>query len=296
MRLNDSCKTSPRPFKWHHGPSADDHAGTFERTIASPNPSTSSAHPRRATKMPQNSKPRPPRPTHCKSGHHPELRRRILEFHQKVLPSGDATPRDIIPIEGLDQSILVDPRRLHLTIGVMALSSADKSDVPGTKTVSAAIALLHSLAPEINEITRQPVLLPLDKMGVLKTKRKEAGVLYVAPSNDASEDTIKVGRIFDLVGQRFRSEGFIEDSPRPSVLHCTLINASHRKPRRMPRTFSYPEIFDRVSVDDSRRPSETLALSGAPRPLVQQDREVRVDFGAWAVSEIQLCEMGSHGP
>jgi activating signal cointegrator complex subunit 1 len=27
-----------------------------------------------------------------------------------------------------------------------------------------------------------------------------------------------------------------------------------------------------------------------------QKKEVKVDFGAWAVSEIQLCEMGSHGP
>jgi activating signal cointegrator complex subunit 1 len=132
-------------------------------------------------------------------GHHPALRDRIQEFHRRLLPSGDTNPA----IEGLDQSILVDPRRLHLTIGVMALSSTEsptqQSNTSGPgKTVSEAIALLHSLGSEIDAITREPVLLTLDKMGVLKTQRQQAGVLYVGPSDEITEDAVKVGRIFGM--------------------------------------------------------------------------------------------------
>ncbi|KAJ7239168.1 kinase A anchor protein [Mycena haematopus] len=233
-----------------------------------------------------------PRPTHFLSlplGHHPALRDRIREFHEKIFPPGDTAA-----IEGLDRSILVDPRRLHLTIGVMALStenpSTSGSNMSPGQTVSDAIALLQSLGPEIDSIAPEPVPLTLDKMGVLKTQRQQAGVLYLGPNDEVNEDTAKITRIFDLVGQRFRQEGFIEEAARPAVLHCTLINASHRKPRRIPLTFSYREIFDHASVDADS--SETPPAQSSPL----LNKFVRVDFGTWTVSEIQLCKMGSHGP
>ncbi|KAJ7429387.1 AKAP7 2'5' RNA ligase-like domain-containing protein [Mycena galericulata] len=267
-----------------------------------------SAYKRRrgAKGKPKNPQMQSVRPTHFLSlplGHHPELRTRILEFHQKVLPSGDPI------IEGLDQSILVDPRRLHFTLGVMALSSEDESKSgnamePKGKTLSEAVALLHALGPEIREVTQQPLVLSLDKMGVLKTQRQQAGVLYIGPGDENNDNTIKVNRILDLVGQRFRQEGFITETARPSVLHCTLINASHRKPRRIPRTFSYREIFDQASADVAENSSgpfdvsfvDSAAVSAPTVPLGSQNRTISVDFGAWAVSEIQICKMGSHGP
>ncbi|KAJ7750926.1 AKAP7 2'5' RNA ligase-like domain-containing protein [Mycena maculata] len=262
-----------------------------------------------AAEKPKSSKTPSVRPTHflcLPLGQHPELRERIRAFHQKVLPSVSTAETTVI--EGLDKSILVDPRRLHFTIGVMTLSSDDKlksdvGDLPEARTLPEAIALLQALGPEINEIAREPVVLSLDKMGVLKTQRQQAGVLYIGPGDESNENTIKVNRIFDLVGQRFRQEGFIEGSARPSVLHCTLINASHRKPRRVPRTFSYREIFDHASVvaNSSETSGVSLVHSGeVSRPAAslgaQTNRTVRVDFGEWAVSEIQLCKMGSHGP
>ncbi|KAJ7229991.1 kinase A anchor protein [Mycena pura] len=229
-------------------------------------------------------------------GQHPELRKRIKDFQQKILCSANE-------IQGLDQSILVDPRRLHFTIGVMALStteSPDNPDAPQSRTISEAIALLYSLAPEINQITRQPVLLTLDKMGVLKTKGQQAGVLYVGPSDESSENASKVNLIFNLLTQRFRQEGFISDPFRPAVLHCTLINASHRKPRRIPRAFSYREIFGLATVDTTSAapadPEQSHQLSASVPSPAPADRAIRVDFGTWLASEIQLCKMGSHGP
>ncbi|KAJ7034068.1 kinase A anchor protein [Mycena alexandri] len=255
-------------------------------------------------KKPQNPKKNSPRPTHFLSlplGQHAELRDKIKEFHRRLLP-----PSDIVPvIEGLDQSILVDPRRLHLTIGVMTLSAVESQqpDAPDTRkvrTIAEAIALLHSLAPEINAITREPVVVALDKMGVMKTQRQQAGVLYLGPGDETDENSAKVSRIFDLVGRRFRQEGFIQEDPRPALLHCTLINASHRKPRRIPRTFSYREIFDQAS--DANSFGTNMPLN-EPQPHVSQPSEsarqgkaIKVYFGTWPVSEVQLCTMGSHGP
>ncbi|KAK6977538.1 AKAP7 2'5' RNA ligase-like domain-containing protein [Favolaschia claudopus] len=265
----------------------------MEVSLTHPNPSSSRSRPRRAPKSAPKAKSDIPRPTHFLSfplGHHPSLCETIRHFHSKILPTGDTTV-----IEGLDQSILVDPRRLHLTIGVMALSSTEASPAPSSlisdsrvRTVSDAIALLQTLAPDINAISDEALSLPLDKMGVLKTQRQQAGVLYVGPSDTVTEEKTKVIRIFDLVAQRFRQEGFILEPSRPAVLHCTLINASHRRPRRMPRAFSYHEIFQRA-LSEGSDPDNPVQLS-------VQDKSIPVDFGTWAISEIQLCKMGSHGP
>jgi len=114
-------------------------------------------------------------------------------------------------VGGLDSSILIDPRRLHMTLGVMALEQDDSSVVSShrpltqsqpllspapplttplgystKKTVSTALDLLKSLKPRISEILDcdKGVEIPLEVMHVLKTekmwmntkkRRREAG-------------------------------------------------------------------------------------------------------------------------
>jgi activating signal cointegrator complex subunit 1 len=78
----------------------------------------------------------------------------------------------------------------------------------------------------------------------------------------------------------------------------------------MPRTFSYREIFERASgqAESAEIPETEIPLAQSQpegsvaqpsgqdsRPSVQE-KSMRADFGTWAVSEIQLCKMGSHGP
>jgi activating signal cointegrator complex subunit 1 len=55
------------------------------------------------------------------------------------------------PIEGLDSSIVVHPRRLHLTLGVMALAPDPSSKEQGYD-LAGATALLASLAPRIRAV------------------------------------------------------------------------------------------------------------------------------------------------
>jgi hypothetical protein len=89
-------------------------------------------------------------------------------------------------VEGLDSSILIDPRRLHMTLGVMALEQDDDSvhptEAPETttaqghlpkKTVSSALYLLNSLKPRISEILQfdKGIKVPLEIMHVFKTEK-----------------------------------------------------------------------------------------------------------------------------
>ena len=89
-------------------------------------------------------------------------------------------------VEGLDSSILIDPRRLHMTLGVMALEQDDDSVHPTEasetsiaqghlpkKTVSSALYLLNSLKPRISEILKfdKGIKVPLEIMHVLKTEK-----------------------------------------------------------------------------------------------------------------------------
>lgn len=103
-------------------------------------------------------------------------------------------------MEGLDSTIVIDPVRMHMTLGVMALEPEDEIAVAGTssqprKTVSTALALLASLSPRISRILdgERGVKVPLDVLDVLKTEKMRsgnekigAGVLFLGPLESAA--------------------------------------------------------------------------------------------------------------
>ncbi|KAI3998498.1 hypothetical protein K525DRAFT_214564 [Schizophyllum commune Loenen D] len=145
-----------------------------------------------------------PRPTHFLSlslATDPTLRARLIAF-------GDALLAASPPVAGLDKSIIIDPRRVHLTLGVMRLEEEDSaptgtahadteaqaigdppsSPPPPKKTISSALALLRSLAPQLAALG--PARIDLERLGVLKTQKggREANVLWVGPREaDESE-------------------------------------------------------------------------------------------------------------
>ncbi|KAI5894464.1 uncharacterized protein SCHCODRAFT_02534330 [Schizophyllum commune H4-8] len=270
-----------------------------------------------------------PRPTHFLSlsqASDPTLRERLTAF-------GDALLAASPPVAGLDRSIVIDPRRVHLTLGVMRLEKDDPvttrpigpggaqsgvgahhaqtevgahaqtevgthahtkpraqtavgaSNTPASntpapapkKTVSTALALLHSLAPQLAALG--PARVELDRLGVLKTQRggREAHVLWVGPrevgegegregaaeskraeaAESASGGTEKCSlyAIADLVHQTFRREGYVTET-RPLKLHVTLLNTTHRKKPRRRLAFSYTDVLQ----------SEAVKLLGAVLP------------------------------
>ncbi|KIM37152.1 hypothetical protein M413DRAFT_31091 [Hebeloma cylindrosporum] len=161
------------------------------------------------------------------------------------------------------------------------VSVADNPSRP-RKTVASALELLTSLKPSISDILlgSSGVDVPLEILNVFDTRRmrggpsikpadainedptipieqsdipddKEgideivgAGVLFLGPregrpQND--DERSKLERVSELIYQAFKKEGYLTDT-RPLTLHCTILNASHRKPRRR-IPFSYSDIL-----------------------------------------------------
>lgn len=104
------------------------------------------------------------------------------------------------PIPGLDESIVIPPRRLHLTLGVMSLEedspelspASSATTTAGTrKTVSTAVALLASLRPRVLAfLDNQPLRIPLEVLDIMQPYRggaRNAHVMFVGP--DESEES-----------------------------------------------------------------------------------------------------------
>lgn len=98
-------------------------------------------------------------------------------------------------VRGLDRTIVIDPRRLHLTLGVMALDDSD------TKSLSNALNLLESVQPDIRNLLQEhkTVKVKFEILDVLKTEKRNDGeisahVLYLGV-NEADEDSQRLGRV-----------------------------------------------------------------------------------------------------
>lgn len=97
-------------------------------------------------------------------------------------------------VRGLDRTIVIDPRRLHLTLGVMALDDDAKSP-------SDALKILNSVQPDIRNLLQEhkTVKVKFEILDVLKTERHNDGeisahVLYLGV-NGADEDSQRLGRV-----------------------------------------------------------------------------------------------------
>ncbi|KAG2047941.1 hypothetical protein BDR06DRAFT_896414, partial [Suillus hirtellus] len=211
-------------------------------------------------------------------GHHVQLQESVKSFTDDLLNCKPAIP-------GLDRGIVIAPRRLHLTLGVMTLENSSSSS---GRTLEDAQALLCTLRTRVMELLNGHNLsIPLTEMNIMNPDRGNADnahVLWLGPSLD-TEDAQRLKSVSaEFVNKAFSDAGFIQDR-RPLKLHCTLLNTSYRKPSRQP--FSYNAILMSPFIREFVR-----------TPLESHDFRdpVKVEFGTWSVDEIQICKMGSYGP
>ncbi|KAK0498155.1 hypothetical protein EDD18DRAFT_1350777 [Armillaria luteobubalina] len=130
-----------------------------------------------------------------------------------------------------DSTLLAGPQRVHLTLGVMNLT---------TESFPTALDLLHRL-PTLLLLTANPPTIILDTLDVVKREsRRRAHVLWVGPS--------KPEHLLSQINQIFRDEGFITDT-RPLKLHMTLTNSTYRRPRaKCPQAFDYDAVLRQVGL------------------------------------------------
>ncbi|KAI0642816.1 kinase A anchor protein [Trametes meyenii] len=195
-------------------------------------------------------------------------------------------------IPGLDATVVVPPRRMHLTLGVMSL---DQPDAP-EKTLQAAKRVLEEVQPKILEtLGGRALRVKLERMDVMKPERgnqERAHVMWVGPALE-TEEAGRLKTVAEVVRETFVQAGLVVDERRPLKLHCTVVNTIYRKPRGRTRTpFSYGAVLrsDALKAVLARGEAETMA--GGERAK----GPARVDLGEWTIDEVQICEMGSSGP
>lgn len=132
-------------------------------------------------------------------GHHAGLRELMGRFGRSLLNETDP------PILGLDKSVLISPRRLHFTLGVMSLASPSAATHPeGTtnpqsRTLDDAIRFLENLKPRVDDLLRastttsanqaQKIRVNLNSMDTMKLEKDgTAHVLWVGPKDGNSKD------------------------------------------------------------------------------------------------------------
>ncbi|OBZ71711.1 GTP-binding protein rhoA [Grifola frondosa] len=239
-------------------------------------------------------------------GHIPALRQIVSSFTDALLAASPAIP-------GLDQSVVIPPRRLHFTLGVMALDASDSSlneDAPvepstpaavvAPKTLATAISLLSTIKPQIMEILGQNKLnVMLDNMDIMKPEQRDltrAHIMWLGPSLD-NGNAQRLKTLSEFVHKQFRQAGLVVDDGRPLKLHCTVVNTIYRKPRgRNRQPFSYASVLSSAALEAVSVNQQIERDSKTPESEAPAKGPVRVDFGEWNIDEIQICEMGSWGP
>ncbi|KAF9647378.1 hypothetical protein BDM02DRAFT_2707888 [Thelephora ganbajun] len=118
-------------------------------------------------------------------GHHVGLRELMGRFGRSLLSETDPT------ILGLDQSVLIPPRRLHFTLGVMSLASTSSAagmegmanSMIQPRTLDDAVQFLESLKPRIDGLLQglatssanqtQKICVVLNSMDTMKQEKDE---------------------------------------------------------------------------------------------------------------------------
>jgi activating signal cointegrator complex subunit 1 len=106
-----------------------------------------------------------------------------LQESLKSFTDGLLSCRPALP--GIDRGIVIAPRRLHLTLGVMTLDNSSG------RTLADAQALLWRLRPRIMELLNgHGLCIPLTEMNIMNPDRGNADnahVLWLGPSMDTKD-------------------------------------------------------------------------------------------------------------
>ncbi|KAH8078396.1 AKAP7 2'5' RNA ligase-like domain-containing protein [Cristinia sonorae] len=247
-------------------------------------------------RAPRHPAPRP-RLTHFLAlplGHHAGLRQKLTSFTTALLHSNPAIP-------GLDESIVVSARRMHLTLGVMSLTERDSGHSGETsssppRTLHSAAALLQKVKPGIMALlSGHKLQVALKRVDIMKPERgslDKAHVFWAGPPEDG-DDVARLKAVSHFIHDEFVKAGLVVDEKRPLKLHCTVLNTTYRKPRGDRLPFSYSALLATPAFKTIERMPSVLPPDD---PRARGKAPISVDLGEWTVDEVQICEMGSYGP
>ncbi|CDH49589.1 activating signal cointegrator 1 complex subunit1-like [Lichtheimia corymbifera JMRC:FSU:9682] len=184
--------------------------------------------------------------------------RKFEEFRSSILSS-------TFKCQGLDESIIVDPANIHITLGVFKLLHQDD--------IEEAVRFLKHECPKIVREAMEGhrnLSAHLRDLKIMQTNPAEAHVLYIEPKDDSEDGVLR--KLCTSVNQKMMESGLMVEDDRPLKLHVTLINTAHRA--------KSPE-------DSARRPFDA-------RPILKEFGNL--DLGTVQFDKLHLMQMGRRGP
>ncbi|CAI2172123.1 18376_t:CDS:2 [Funneliformis geosporum] len=144
----------------------------------------------------------------------PTIRRNVDNFQSEVLQ---------LKLANIDESILIKPPSLHLTIGMLNLYS--KEDIRG------AVSLLKRKSQEIhhlihNLIGTRAIVSDLTGIEIMGDDKEKTHVLYSKIEEPEGRNILE--KLGEFLTDIFEKARYLKKDDRPLKLHATLIKTRHR--------------------------------------------------------------------
>ncbi|KAJ2748537.1 activating signal cointegrator 1 complex subunit [Coemansia sp. BCRC 34490] len=171
-------------------------------------------------------------------------------------------------LEGMAESSLVKPSRMHITVGMLRLATEEDR--------RAAAGCLESLGSGVREILGRGGPLDVRVYGVATMERdaREARILY-AKVEDAGAGGDRLRRVCEYVRDAFGSAGLIDcgEMQRELKLHMTVVRASGTSPV--------------ANGGEGRRARSRRRFTVDARALVEEFGQA--PFGTCRIGQIQIA-------
>ncbi|XP_066153593.1 activating signal cointegrator 1 complex subunit 1-like [Euwallacea fornicatus] len=132
-------------------------------------------------------------------------------------------------IEGLHESIFMNPLKLHVTIDVFALLNEFEKEQ--------AVMALQEYKDHLSELVTMmgPLRLDISTLDCMNSNVKKVDVLYanVKLLNESQEYNLQ--RIVNEISAHFYHKGLVKNWKENVKVHMTVINTKYRKERKLPR-------------------------------------------------------------
>jgi activating signal cointegrator complex subunit 1 len=201
--------------------------------------------------------------THFLSIPLPFLAPKMREFSREVLAEFGGKAK------GLDESILIQPETLHITLGMLKLYSDEE--------IKRARELVGEAFPRVYDLlATRSLLASFHSLQIMNDDPTAVHVLYLKVHADE-----RLTAVAQHLTQLFGDAGLIPPEERDLKLHVTLINTRHRQ------TQTGPADEQRRGRDSRREPFDASGILA---------KFAEIDFGKHRLEGIHLSERGKYGP
>ncbi|XP_055806476.1 uncharacterized protein LOC129875072 [Solanum dulcamara] len=150
---------------------------------------------------------------------HPEMVAKLNNFQNSVLGTNKGL--------GIEKSIFINPKTLHLTVQMLKLWNTDR--------IEAAAEVLRCVSPKvIDALERRPVYIRLKGLACMKDRGTPAKAYVVHAPLEVIGGKSRLLRACQVIIDAFTEAGLVleKDANHKLELHATIMNAQHRRSKK----------------------------------------------------------------